>query len=99
MAKIQKTLAIVINENGNFYPLINSFLYNLYFIMRIDHATSSHRARGEVFLCLPIPYPTYKIKSPAGESSKADYFGGCISIKSVGVTFPLVYYNIGTNEN
>jgi len=32
---------------------------------------SSYKARGGVFLCLPIPYPTYKIKSPAGESSKA----------------------------
>ena len=67
--------------------------------MRIDHATSSYKARGEVFLCLPIPYLTYKIKSPAGESSKANYFGGCIYIKSVGVTFPLVYYTISTNEN
>lgn len=67
--------------------------------MRIDHATSSYKARGEVFSCLPIPYPTYKIKSPAGESSKANYFGGCIYLNAVGVTFPPVYYNIGTNEN
>ena len=71
MAKIQKTFAIAINENGNFYPLIDSFLSNLYFLMRIDHATSSHKARGEVFFTLPIPYPTRKTKSPAGESSKA----------------------------
>jgi hypothetical protein len=99
MAKIQKTFAIVINENGNFYPLINSFLYNLYLLMRMDHATSSYRARGEVFFTLPIPYPTFKIKSPAGESSKANYFGGCLYLKQMGVAFPPVYYNIGINEN
>lgn len=39
--------------------------------MRIDHATSSHKARGEVFFTLPIPYPTRKTKSLTGESSKA----------------------------
>lgn len=78
MAKIQKTFAIAINENEPFYSIIDSFLYNLHFLMRIDHATSSYKARGEVFFALPIPYPTYKIKSPAGESSKANYFGGCI---------------------
>lgn len=71
MAKIQKTFATAINENGAFYPLIDSFLYNLYFLMRIDHATSSYKARGEVFFTLPIPYHTHKTKSPAGESSKA----------------------------